>query len=238
MKQNASLLRTEVRRPILAGVARGLARDNKRENAFKDSQMWQGYQNAYVSWERAIWSWIDAGVTCETEERWRAVLLGKKESFSPASDYSVAASVKDMEHYLQTYLVRRAYFLGGLRHRKEGDPAWFKDFSFYVHVAGLLNDNEVFSELARLTRRKPSRDQGRRSLRLWLLWLWVPGCMWALTNDGMAALLVWSDDASSDGQTKVYSEGSIKNMISDLNLWRPVKPLFWGFDSRGQLVSM
>jgi hypothetical protein len=230
--------RTANRRRVLAGIAHGFARDWNTEKAFRNSQAWDGYQKAFDSWARAMWQWIDGYLTRKEEGEWRARLLARKDSFSSPKDPSLAARYEDIEWYLQSYLVRRAYFLGGLSHSKQGDPEWFKAFGFYFYLAAVLDDDHIFAELARLTRRKPSQDQGRRSLRFWLLCLWVPGCLWALTNGGIAALLVWPDADEAQGQSRLYSEGSVRNMISDLNLWRPVKPLFWGLNSGRELVCM
>jgi hypothetical protein len=138
-----------------------------------------------------------------------------------------------MERYLQNYLVGRAYFLGGLRHKHERDPNWFKSFGFNFYIASLLDDDIWFMELARLAQRKTSQTQlGKRSLRSWILLLWIPGCFWAITNDGIIDRLVWRN---SDLR---YNERSIRNAVSKLDLWRPAKPLYWGFDSNGQWVPL
>jgi hypothetical protein len=235
---NYSPLRIQARRKILDELAARLAQDWGTSTVFLDSQTWRGYEHARKSWEQRLWQWIDAGLSPDKEKQWRTTLVAAKNEFSRDPDYSSRASEFDMEYYLQSYLVQRAYFLRGLRHRKEVDPQWFKGFGFYFYVADRLNDDEIFMELARLTRRKPSQDNGRRSLRSWLVWFWIPGCLWAITNNGTSARLIWPDAARPSGESKPYSEGRIKNAVSELNLWRPSKPLYWGFNSRRELVHL
>jgi hypothetical protein len=118
-----------------------------------------------------------------------------------------------------------------LRHKKEGDPNWFKAFGFNFYIASLIHDDIIFKELARLTQRKASQKQkGRRSLRFWILFLWMPGCFWAMTKDGIR------DRLKSRHPDLEYATGSIKTAISDLKLRRPIHPLYRGFDHNGQLV--
>jgi hypothetical protein len=229
-------LRTKTRHDLLSALATGLAQDAGRSEAFQSSKAWPGYQDAFASWGQAFWIWVDAQVKPGTEQAWRAKLLENRGRFSPAIDYTVHARDEHLEQYLQTYLVRRAYFMGGLRHRRDTDYAWFKGFGFYFFIAQLIDDDTIFEALARLTTRKPSRDAGKRSLRFWLLIQWIPACYWAMMNNFIQTDLVWPDSSQSSGRTPEYSEGRIKNAISELRLWRPPKPLYWGFDRKGQIV--
>ena len=179
-----------------------------------------------------MWQWIDSKLTPEVEREWRAKLISLRAGFSRSSDFSEPANKKDIENYLQRYLLERSYFLEGLRFKKAIDPKWFKGFGSFFDVAQRIDDDAPFEALAQLTKRKASQDAGKRSLRFWLLVLWMPGCFWALTNNGISDRLIWR---KSDFR---YSEGTIKNMISTIGLWRPMKPLFWGVDSNRQLVSL
>jgi hypothetical protein len=233
MNNKPDILRTEARQDLLTGLALGAATDAGRGQHFRQSQHWQGYKEAFDSWTVAMWKWIDEDVTPEQENVWRAKLLAERGRFSPVSDYTAPASEHDIEHYLQSYLVRRAYFLGGLRHKKENDPNWFKAFGFYFFIASLLDDDVLFREMARLTQRKTSQKQlGKRSLQFWIRFLWIPGCFWAITNSGIIDRLV---RRNSDLR---YGERSVRNAVSKLELWRPDTPLYWGFDSNGRLVSL
>lgn len=234
MKNNPGKLKTEVRRDLPTGISLGWAKDAGMEKRFLELQTEhpQEYRAAFDSWADAMWRWIDEGVPPELESEWRAKLLAERARFSPVSDYTAPASEHDIEHYLQSYLVRRAYFLAGLRHKKEGDPNWFKAFGFYFYIASLLEDDILFGELARLTQRKTSQKQlGKRSLRFWILYLWVPGCFWAMMNDGITAYLRRKANAP-------YSERSITNAISELKLWRPFPPLYWGIGSNGLFIPV
>jgi hypothetical protein len=233
MNNKPDILRTKARQDLLTGLALGAATDAGREQHFHQSQRWQGYWEAFDSWANAMWQWVDSEVSPELESAWRAKLLAECGRFSPVSDFTASASEHDMEHYLQSYLVRRAYFLGGLRHKKESDPNWFKAFGFYFFIASLLDDDFLFRELARLTQRKTSQKQlGKRSLQFWIRFFWIPGCFWAITNDGIIDYLNWQNPNLG------YDQRSIRNEISKLKLWRPVKPLYWGFTHNGQLFPL
>ena len=194
--------------------------DTNTEQAFNQSQGWKDYSTAFDSWEKAMWSLIDSYVIPGNEEIWRAKL---PEHYR----YDNAA---DEELVLQGYLARRAFFLHGLKkEQKEGNAAWFKSYGRDFGIAQSLDDDGIFEELARLCRRKTSQDvKGRRSLRFLLILHWIPGCFWAITNAGMIDFLC------RENPQLCYSEGRIRNVISELQLWRPDKPLYWGIDSSGQ----
>jgi hypothetical protein len=225
-------LRLETRRKILAELATKFAQDLHALSAYEASREWPGFESAYASWEAAVWLWVAMDVDASIENKWRKTLLEKRGSFSATSDYSKPAEVADIEHYLQSYLLRRCYFLSGLRHKRSADPDWFKSFGFYFYLAQQLGDDKIFSELARLTTRKKSQDAGKRQLQFWLLLFWVPGCFWALSTDGMVARLQWKD-----GELK-YSSGTVRNVILRLRLWRPTKPLYWGLNNHDELTPL
>jgi hypothetical protein len=227
MNDETEKWRVQIRRDLLEQIAAGLAHDGGTKHCFLQSREFKEYKEAFKSWEEAIWNWVDSELTPDLEIAWRQKLLDRKDGFSPASDYSKPAGAWDMENYLQSYLLRRSVFLNGLRHKKDGDASWFKGFAFYYYHASQLDDDLVFEELARLTKRKTSQKQlGKRSLHFWLLVSWIPACFWAITNDGMIARLVLADSE------KRYNERSIRNEISKLKLRRPTKPLYWGIDKK------
>jgi hypothetical protein len=235
MKDNTDKLRTEARQDLLARGALTTAKEAGREQQFLCLQTKhpQEYKTAFNSWAVAMWKWIDEGVTPEQENVWRAKLLAERRRFCPVNDStaSVIPGDLDMEHWLQSFLVERAFFKCGLHHKKDGDPVWFQKFAQFQSTAKLLNDALPFVELAGLTKRKTSRKQlGKRSLRFWILYLWIPGCFWAMQNGGITAYLRWR---KPDGTESEYSEHSVSNMVSELKLWRPFPPLYWGIGSDG-----
>ncbi len=234
MKDNPDKLRTEVRRDLLTRGALTTAKEAGREQQFLCLQTKhpQEYKKAFDSWAVAMWKWIDEDVTPEQENAWRKKLLEKRSEFSTASDYSAPASEQDMEYWLQGYLIERAFFQSGLRHKKDGDPVWFKKFAQFQSTANLLNDDPVFVEIASLTKRKTSQKQlGKRSLRFWILHLWIPGCFWATTNADISDYLRWRNP-----DVWPYAEHTISNTVSELKLWRPFPPLYRSIGSDGQIV--
>jgi hypothetical protein len=100
-------------------------------------------------------------------------------------------------------------------------------------MAAQLNDEVVFRRLVQLTR-KSDTPTGKRALSDWLRVYWFPGCFWAFTNNGISAQIARLDDSGNGS----YNEGSIKNIVSALNLWRPVKPLYWGLNKNNQPVPL
>jgi hypothetical protein len=225
-------LKAKVRRELIANWAKALARDTGMEQHFNSSQTWVGYPEAFESWEKAVWQWVDTGLTAEIEDSWRSKLLKERGRFASTMDFTESANDLDMERHFQIYLLRRADFLAGLRHKKENAPAWFKEFGFYFYIGQTLDDDDLFAELARLTKRKTSEDhKGRRSLSVWILRQWIPNCFWAFANDGII------DRLASRNSNLLYSEGSIRNTISKLHLWHPKKPLYWGLTRNLQLAS-
>jgi hypothetical protein len=130
--------------------------------------------------------------------------------------------------------LQRAVFLGRPANRKKNKPAWWKSFAFFFHLAAQLKDDDVFKRVVQLTR-KSDMPTGKRALMDWLRVYWFPGCFWGFTNNGISALIV----ARLEDTGKVsYNEGSIKNIVSTLNLWRPVKPLYWGLDKNNKPVPL
>lgn len=97
--------------------------------------------------------------------------------------------------------------------------------------ARFLDDDAVFKELARLCKRKTSQDKkGKRSLAFYIRLWWIPGCFWAITNEGIA------DRLALESPQLRYSIGRVKNVISELKLWRPLKPPYRGLDASGQFT--
>lgn len=222
----------EARRKIGWAMANTNAAQFGIQKLFLESRQWPGYKKAHNSWERALWKWADFGILLE-KFRWRKYLLENSYLFPPSADIPLPISEFDVERGFQTYLLRRAVFLGRPANRQKNNPDWWKRFAFFLHLASQLNDGEVSNRLVQLTR-KSAKISGKRVLLFWLRMFWFPGCLWAFTNNGISALVARSSDAGD----AFYSEGSIKNAICDLKLWRPVKPLFWGLDNKKQSVSL
>lgn len=224
--------RASARTFIIRHIAAGNASDFRTEKVFKDCQSWNGFAEAFSSWELAFWKWVDDLASPEKESEWREKLFADKSRYTEPGSI-VPPEMPEMEAYLQGYLLRRALFLTGLQHKKETNPQWFKYFANYLAVAERLDDDAWFQELARLTQRKTSEDdKGKRSLQYWLLMLWIPACFWASTNNGMSNALVHWELASA------YSEGAIRNQISKLRLSRPTKPLIFGIDKNGNPLPL
>ncbi len=228
-----STVESEVRRKVSWDMANNNAVELGVQELFLNSRQWPGYQKAFNSWERAVWKWADSGVTPKKKLRWRQYLLENRHLFPPAQDVAFPVSDFDLERGFQTYLLRRAIFLGRPANRKKNEPVWWKRFAFIFYLAAQLNDDDVFKRTVQLTR-KSDRPTGKRALSDWLRVYWFSGCFWAFTNNGISALIA---QLSDDGNVS-YSEGSIKNTISGLKLWRPVKPLYWGLDKTKQLVPL
>lgn len=239
MNEETEKRKSEIREFLVGDYAEDLASQfDEKEifhvslERFQESQQWSGFDEAFQSWKNAVWRWIDSGITPNIENAWRQKLWANHIKISQG-DRSKSAAMKDNENGLQQYLLKRAEFMDGLRHKKEGDPKWFKRMGSVFYCAYLLDDDTVPTELARLTQRKTSQDvKGRRSLKLWLRRLWIPGCFWAMTNAGISNCLAWRHPNLR------YSEGRIKNVISELKLWRPQKPPYWGIDKNGQLLPL
>jgi hypothetical protein len=224
----------EIRRDMISSYALDLAEQAGEQKHFLESQAWPGYDKAFQSWADSIWRWIDSGISAETENLWRQKLWATFAKTSP-NDNDKQAALKDYERGIQEHIFKRAEFMDGLRHKKEGDSNWFKQVAYVFYCASLIDDDKVFEELARLTSRKSSQSvKGRRSLRGWLLRLWIPGCFWAMTNAGISKqICIYASrkqkerfGTTTDSDILRYSEGRIKNVISELKLWRPSKPLY------------
>ena len=202
---------------------------------FQNSQQWRGYKNAFNSWERAVWKWVDIDIDPKKKSRWRQYLLENRNLFPAEHSVAFPVSDFDLERGFQTYLLRRAVFMARSANRKKKDPSWWKRFSFFLYLAAKLNDEDVFKRVVQLTQ-DSNAPMGKRALSDWLRMYWVPGCFWAFTNNGISALITRLTGTGNEDAG--YSEGSIKNTISALKLWRPVKPLYWGLDKDNQLVPL
>lgn len=195
------------------------------------SRHWPGYQRAFDSWQRAIWTWADAGAA-DKKSRWRQYLLEHRYLLPPDKASSLSVTKLDVERALQTYLLRRANFLGRPANRLKNQAAWWKRQAGFLHLAAQLNDDDVFKRVVQLAR-KSDLPGGSRELLDWLRLFWLSGCFWACTNNGIAAIITRHSETGGS-----YSEGSVRNAISALKLWRPTKPLYWGLDKDNGLVPL
>ena len=225
--------RAQIRRGLLRSFAEkpiAEAEDKAMRQCFRESLNLPDFVTAFESWEKAMWRWVDSKLAPKLETVWRANLFAKRNRFSSSRDDSTPATERELDEYLQLYLLKRAIFLEGLRFKKDQDAEWFKSFAFPFYLAETIGDDAPFQELARLTSRRTSQYQeGKMPVCYWLLLRWIPSCYWAFSTEVVRGRL-WRRGKS---EAVDYNARTIKNVISKLKLVRPPRPPWHGVDIKG-----
>jgi hypothetical protein len=201
---------------------------------FFQSQSWEGYNRACDKWHNAYWNWVDHEAPAELMEQLKGLQI---EDYAkvPAPVWSKLPCAEGnkklwlLEQTRQDYLQQRAVFRLALRGPEAGDPETYKMFLDDMNVADRIGDNSYFAELAGQKQRKPTKDKGDRRLKPQLLMLWIPGCLWAFTTDGIAQFL--NSHYPRTGNN-LYNSKTISDACRDLKLYRSPKPLRWGISGK------
>jgi hypothetical protein len=225
MQVPAKNLTAEVRhflsRRLVQRVVGGLG----TKEIFFQSQSWGGYNRACDSWHNAFWNWVDHETPAELVERLKGLQIDNVKL--PCTESEKKSWL--LEQTRQDYLQQRAVFLLALRGPEAGDPETYKMFLDDMNVADRIGDNSYFAELAKQKQRKPTKDKGNRRLKPQLLMLWIPGCLWAFSTDGVAEFLNAQYPRSGNG---CYNNKTISDACRDLKLYRTPKPLWWGISGK------
>jgi len=229
MQMPAKNLTAEVRHFLSCRLIKRVAEGLGMLGVFSKSQSWEGYERACDSWHDAYWNWIDKEAPGELVGRLKGLQIDYARV--PATTWSelpCAESEKKswlIETTRQEILQDRAVFCLAMRGPEAGDPETYKMFLDDVKVAGQIDDNTCFAEIAKQKQRKPTKDKGDRRLKPQLLMLWVPGCLWAFSTDGVVEFLNAQYPRSGNGR---YNNKTISDAYRDLKLYRSPKPLWWG----------
>jgi hypothetical protein len=224
-KNSHSRLVGEIRRKVSSYRAANFAAVLGTKEAFRQSQQWPGFAEAFDSWHSALWRWVDEQTPPDLVER----LNGTKHDWETLCPQATPEERQhDEEVWRQEYLLRRTWFLSGLKSDKAQDPAWYEWWGrgLCSNIAGQLGDDQVHQALAQMKQRKPARDQGDRQLKYGLLFSWIAGCLWAVTTNGVAAFLQAKLPRSVKG---AYDEKTISDAQRSLKLHRLARPNYWGF---------
>jgi len=219
---------------------------------FYQSQSWEGYNCACESWHNAYWKWVDQQSPVKLVEHlkkavkidWSRLSVAQAvDGLKPVGvDWSKLPPAEDdkkqwlEESVRQEMLQQRALFSLAMRGPEAEDPETYKMFANDMKIAAQIDDNSYFKALAQQKQRKPTKDKGDRRLKPQLLVHWISGCLWAFTNDGIAAFL--NDLYPRSGNVASGSQ-VISNAHRNLKLYHSPTPLYWGVTgSPPRLVSL
>ncbi|MCI0744052.1 MAG: hypothetical protein L0Y58_01485 [Verrucomicrobia subdivision 3 bacterium] len=199
------------------------------KDIFVKSQTWDGFERACDSWHHAYWKWVDQAGSAKLRE----LLKDRPIDLSQVPDKAwsklpCAEAEKEswlIEQTRQEILQQAALFRLAMRGPEAEDIETYKMFSDEMHVAALIGDDTYFMEIAKQKQRKRTKDIGDRRLKYQLLLLWVPGCLWASTKDGIGRFL--NENYPRSGN-KSYDNKTIADARRDLNLYYSPRPLCWG----------
>jgi hypothetical protein len=229
MGTNAKNLTAEVRqflsRSLIQRVVGGLG----MEKLFSQSQSWDGYTRACDSWHKAYWNWVDHEAPAELVVRLKG--LGIEFATVPTTVWSeLPCAEREKKSWLveqtrQEILQDMAVFRLAMRGPEAEDATTYKMFLDGMKATALIGNDSYFAELAKQKQRRPTKDKGDRRLKPQLLMLWIPGCLWAFTTDGMVQFLNAHYPRAGN---KLYNSRTVADAWNDLGLYRLKKPLWWG----------
>jgi hypothetical protein len=212
-------------RRLIQRVAGGLG----IKEIFFLSQSWEGYENACDRWNDAYWKWIDDEADNEIVERLKGLQIDYAKVCStiwlelPCAENEKSAWLLELTR--QEILQENAVFRLAMRGPEAEDPETLELFLDDINVAARIGINTHFVEFAKQKQRKPTKDKGDRRLKAQLLILWIPGCLWAFTTDGIAQFLNVHFPRTGN---KLYNSKTIADVWRDLGLYHLQKPLWWG----------
>jgi len=196
---------------------------------FYQSQSWEGFNRACDKWHNAYWNWIDHEAPAELVKQLKGLKIDNAKV--PATVWSKLPCVESkkkswlLEQTRQEILQDKAVFRLAMRGPEARDLTTYKMFLDDMRVADQIGDDTLFAKLAEQKQQKPTKDKGDRRLKPQLLMLWIPGCLWAFTTDGMAQFLNAHYPRTGN---KLYISRTISDAWHDLGLYRLQKPLWWG----------
>jgi hypothetical protein len=217
-------------------------------NVFRQSQSWEGYNRAWDSWHSAFWKWIDDTTPAKTTQKWKTFQFNWSK-ISPADiinglrtrglPLTVAENEKTQwaeEYFRQSAFQRLLIFQTAMRGPEARDPKTIDSAAWDILIASQIGDTAYSERLAKQQQRKPTKNKGDRRLKPQLLLYWIPGCLWAFTNDGIAAFL--NDLYPRSGKVASRSQ-VISNAHRNLKLHHSPTPSYWGVTgSPTHLVSL
>jgi hypothetical protein len=197
-----------------------------------ESQRLPGYVEACESWQKAYWRWVDktapfplVDAVARFEIDWSQIDATRIPR-APTSDDEQKPWWS--EQLRQESLQRTALFELAMKGPEASDPETYKLFFPDFQLAEQIGVNWYFELIARQKQRKPTKDKGDRRLAPQLLLLWIPGCLWAVTWDGMAQFLqTWyprSQGGLGKDQGGHYHTKHISDMCHEVGLIRAPKP--------------
>lgn len=207
---------------------------------FDHSQCWEGYVPAVDSWHNAYWHWVDRTAPPDLLDSLQNLRIECRRvpphiwTSLPCDENEKPAWLAELTR--QEMLLRYAVFRMAMSSGDATSPETYRHFADDLAVANRVGAMALFEQIAQQRQRHPTRDSNDRRLKASLLMLWIPGCLWALTTDGIAAFLNEHYPRSRNG---CYHSRAITRARADLKLYRPPKPLWWGI--RGvppELVSL
>ncbi len=203
---------------------------------FFQSQSWAGYHLACDSWHSAYWAWVDAETFDQSRQQWKEFQF----NWGNASPTDIVAKIraagfelpvdKDgeskwiQELFRQEAFQSHAVFQLAMNGPEASDASTFDLFADDIFVASKVGDVAYNTELAKQKQRKPNKNKGDRRLKPQLLLYWIPACLWAFTNEGVAAFL--NDLYPRSGEP--YQGQVISNAHRSLRLYHAPRPLYWG----------
>jgi hypothetical protein len=210
-------------RQFLSGVfVKRIVSFRGMEEIFATSQSWNGYERAFQSWHHARWAWVDKETPAEVVSKVQAL---RQVDWSQIDSTPEETKEWKLEVYCQQYRAQRLIFLLYMKGREATNPDTYITHLPVMNVAARIGDDAIFQALAQQKQRKPTKDQGDRSLKGQLLLHWMSGCLWAFTNDGIAAFL--HDLYSRPGGVAYHSQ-AISAAHRGLKLYHLPTPLYWG----------
>jgi hypothetical protein len=233
------LLTADVRLFLSRRLIERIFRNIGMGNIFSQSQSWEGYNRACESWHAAFWRWVDQQCPARLVKNVKEAGDWSRTSVANAIDLLTSGgmdcsklppTVDEKKQWLaefarQEMLQRYAVFSLAMRGPEAQDSETYKKYANDMKIAAQIGDDSYFQALARQKQRKPTKDKGDRRLKPQLLVYWIPGCLWAFTNDGISAFL--SDLYPRINKATRHSQ-AISNAHRSLKLYHSPKPLYWG----------
>jgi hypothetical protein len=205
---------------------------------FRQSQSWFGYDHAYDCWHSAYWRWVDDETPAQAVQQWNAFQFNCSNMTSGDIVTHIGADGIELppdederkqwikEYFGQEYFQCLSIFKLAMGGPSATDPESIKSFAAQMYIARKIGDAAYSEQLARQPQRTPCQDKGGRRLPPLLLVHWIPCCLWAFTNEGIAAFL---NHLSASPDSEPYRSQAISQTHHKLKLYHAPKPFYWGF---------
>ncbi|HOK77385.1 MAG TPA: hypothetical protein PLW35_06645 [Verrucomicrobiota bacterium] len=196
-----------------------------------------------MSAHEAFWRWVDDEARRDPESMkklmdWTPDCSGIDWDILPQDTRDLLPRDEDtkaawfVESVRQEMLARSAIHQLGMRGPEAQYPETYARFAQDYADANKIGCPIFNIQLATRKQKKPTKDPADRKLKYQIMHLWVPACFWAMTTEGIAALL----QELYPRRGEPYCEKTVSDARRYLKLFRLQKPRFWGISLKGKKI--